>query len=192
MVSRPDFQIMAQLTTNQGNAMSRRNLYGKAQIIVGDRTTHEGIVLSGSRTSNWHEIPIARKGDAVWCPTCIPHVFEIAEGLENCKDQELPMATEGHRTTCGAMLIAQTSSINLDHATRLANSISTNPSFDEQTNLRHEDVAGLPYLIKTKDGREYSGRVEHSEHLPRIFTGGVDSYEVFWGDEALANKKDEE
>jgi uncharacterized Zn-binding protein involved in type VI secretion len=87
----------------------RASLHGKLQILVGDTTTHGGKVISGSPSSTWGaaNIPIARKGDKVTCPQCSPHLFEIAEGLEGCDDLGQPMAVEGHKTTCGAVLIAQ-------------------------------------------------------------------------------------
>jgi len=89
--------------------MQRATLNGKAQIVVGDTTSHGGKVLSGSPSSTWSdaEIPIARKGDPVTCPLCAPHLFEIAEGLDGCDDFGQLMAVEGHKTTCGAILIAQ-------------------------------------------------------------------------------------
>ena len=88
---------------------SRATLFGKPQIIQGDKTSHGGVVISGSATNTWHGIPIARKTDKVYCPKCKPHYFEISEGLINCTDSAaaLPMATEGHLTSCGALLIAE-------------------------------------------------------------------------------------
>ncbi|MDR3159642.1 MAG: PAAR domain-containing protein, partial [Zoogloeaceae bacterium] len=79
---------------------------GKRQILVGDATTHGGVVVTGSPFFDEDGIPVARKGDTVTCPLCEPHVFVIAEGMENCLDHGLPIAVEGHKTTCGAKLIA--------------------------------------------------------------------------------------
>ncbi|MDR6498707.1 PAAR domain-containing protein [Burkholderia sp. MS455] len=89
--------------------MQRANLHGRAQIVVGDATSHGGKVISGSPSSTWGtaKVPIARKGDQVTCPLCAPHLFEIAEGVDGCEDFGQPMALEGHKTTCGAVLIAQ-------------------------------------------------------------------------------------
>ncbi|WP_322095526.1 PAAR domain-containing protein [Paraburkholderia bannensis] len=89
--------------------MQRASLQGRAQIVLGDTTSHGGKVVSGSPSSTWSaaRIPIARKGDQVTCPLCAPHLFEIAEGLEGCEDFGQLMAIEGHTTTCGAILIAQ-------------------------------------------------------------------------------------
>ena len=89
--------------------MTRATVGGKAQIVVGDTTSHGGQVISGSPSSTWGrgEIPIARKGDKVACPKCEPHIFEIAEGCNDSLDFGAPVALEGHKTTCGAVLIAQ-------------------------------------------------------------------------------------
>lgn len=89
--------------------MKRATVGGRAQIVVGDKTSHGGRVISGSPSSTWgrDEIPIARKGDKVTCPTCEPHVFEIADGCAGSLDLDAPVALEGHKTACGAVLIAQ-------------------------------------------------------------------------------------
>lgn len=89
--------------------MTRATVGGKAQIVVGDKTSHGGKVVSGSTSSTWGraEIPIARRGDKVTCPQCSPHLFEIAEGCEDSLDFGAPVALEGHRTSCGAVLIAE-------------------------------------------------------------------------------------
>ncbi len=57
--------------------------------------------------TNLHGNPIARKGDRITCPLCAPHIFEIAEGLAGYGDFGQPMAIEGHKTTCGTLLIAR-------------------------------------------------------------------------------------
>lgn len=88
--------------------MQRASVQGKAQIVVGDTTSHGGKVISGSPSSTWSaaNVPIARKGDKVTCPKCEPHMFEIAEGCDESLDFGAPVALEGHKTTCGAVLIA--------------------------------------------------------------------------------------
>ncbi|MDR3299104.1 MAG: PAAR domain-containing protein [Candidatus Accumulibacter sp.] len=86
--------------------MPRIKLFGKARIVVGDTTTHSGVVITGSTTVREDGIPVARKTDKVICPLCKPHVFVITEGFENCLDHGLPVAAEGHLTSCGARLVA--------------------------------------------------------------------------------------
>ncbi|WP_415768181.1 PAAR domain-containing protein [Paraburkholderia sp. J69-1] len=36
-----------------------------------------------------------------------PHLFEIVEGCEVSLDFGVPVALEGHKTSCGAVLIAE-------------------------------------------------------------------------------------
>lgn len=90
--------------------MTRATVGGKAQIVLGDKTSHGGRVISGSPSSTWGRpgIPIARKGDKVTCPQCAPHLFEIVEGCEDSLDFGAPVALEGHKSSCGAVLIAET------------------------------------------------------------------------------------
>lgn len=66
--------------------MARLNLFGRSQILLGDMTSHGGVVVSGSPTNTWHGVAVARMKDVVWCPRCPPHLFEIAEGLANFTD----------------------------------------------------------------------------------------------------------
>jgi uncharacterized Zn-binding protein involved in type VI secretion len=64
--------------------------------------------------------------------------------------------------------------------------------FDEQVKLQAPRAEGMPYFVKTMDGRTFSGRVGPTGLLPRIGTYGEDEYEVLWGDEALAQMTDEQ
>lgn len=59
-------------------------------------------------------------------------------------------------------------------------------TFDEQSQLQDEVIAGIPYLVETKDGRKLSGRAKADGMLPRIETYGEEEYAVYWGDDALA------
>ena len=86
--------------------MPRIKINGRPRIVVGDTTTHGGVVVSGSDTVKEDGIPVARKGDKVTCPICKPHQFVIVEGIETCLDHGIPVALEGHLTSCGARLVA--------------------------------------------------------------------------------------
>lgn len=87
---------------------SRPIIQGRAQILVGDATSHGGVVISGSPTTTTQGRPIARVGDMVTCPLCKPHVFPIVEGLSMFTDNHMAVALHGHKTACGATLIATT------------------------------------------------------------------------------------
>ncbi|VWX33024.1 conserved hypothetical protein [Limnobacter sp. 130] len=88
--------------------VTRPIINGKAQVVVGDATSHGGKVISGSPTTTWGpgKIPIARVGDMVTCPKCKPHLFPIVEGSGLFTDNYMAVATHGDKVACGATLIA--------------------------------------------------------------------------------------
>jgi uncharacterized protein (DUF2345 family) len=61
--------------------------------------------------------------------------------------------------------------------------------FDEQTQLVVSNgtatLVGLPWFIKTVDGRTFSGRLDENGQLPRVITDSEQDYETLWGEEAL-------
>jgi uncharacterized Zn-binding protein involved in type VI secretion len=85
---------------------SRPIIEGRAQILLGDTTSHGGVVISGSPTTTVEGRPIARVGDMVTCPLCKPHVFPIVEGLATFTDNYMAVALHGHKIACGATLMA--------------------------------------------------------------------------------------
>ncbi|WP_153101556.1 PAAR domain-containing protein [Paraburkholderia hayleyella] len=148
----------------------RVNLFGRAQSVLGDMTSHGGVVISGNPSHTWHGIPIARQGDLVTCPKCPPHIFKIAEGLVMSLSGDQPMATEGHKTTCGAVLIAQTASANIVTAhTAFANGCG----YDEQFILHDLDdnpISEMPYKITAADGSVYRGITDINGRTERVFS----------------------
>ncbi|WP_311767166.1 PAAR domain-containing protein [Burkholderia cepacia] len=146
----------------------RASLIGRAQCVVGDMTSHGGVVISGNQFHTWNDIPIARQGDLVTCPKCPPHIFKIAEGLETSISDDRPMAVEGHRTTCGAVLIARTAPANMVSAhTAFANGCG----YDEQFILRDLDghpIPGMPYKITAADGTVYRGTTDMHGRTERV------------------------
>ncbi|ACD17179.1 hypothetical protein Bphyt_2785 [Paraburkholderia phytofirmans PsJN] len=71
----------------------------RADMNVGDTTSHGGEVISGSLSSTWgrEEISIARKGDLVTSRKFAPYTFVIAEGREGSADRD------GARSAAGRM-----------------------------------------------------------------------------------------
>jgi len=77
------------------------------QIIrVGDKTTHDGSVTTGSETMKFGGIGVARKGDEVSCPVKGHGPTTISEGNPNFLDQGIPVAFHGHKCGCGCTLIS--------------------------------------------------------------------------------------
>lgn len=72
-------------------------------ICIGDKTSHNGVVVEGSPTTFTHGRAIARVGDRVLCHGSST---VIATGDPTCLIDGRPAARHGDLTTCGATLIA--------------------------------------------------------------------------------------
>lgn len=75
-------------------------------IRIGDKTTSDGTVLSGSPTMLFRGIGVARVGDPVDCPLPGHGRNSIAEGHPTFKDHGLSVAFDGHRCECGCALVS--------------------------------------------------------------------------------------
>jgi uncharacterized Zn-binding protein involved in type VI secretion len=156
----------------------RATFNGKAQIVVGDATSHGGVVLSGSPSYFWHGIPVVRQGDPVYCPRCRPHLFEVAEGSPYCTDgaARLPLAMEGHRTTCGALLQAQAAPASARGAAIAAAGGAPHDAglgFDLVFRLQDRRTghakANLPYRIVLDNGDVIDGTTDSSGCTLRVY-----------------------
>lgn len=82
----------------------------KPVIVVGDKTSHGGTVISGAPTVTSNGKPVARVGDKVTCP--IPFhggVTSIASGDPATMVLGMPVARHGDKTGCGATIISSQS-----------------------------------------------------------------------------------
>jgi uncharacterized Zn-binding protein involved in type VI secretion len=83
---------------------------GKPFILIGDKTSHGGVVVQGSPVSTVDGKPIARVGDKVTCPrrghggTTV-----IVSGDPTCIIDGQPAARHGDKTACGATLLSSQS-----------------------------------------------------------------------------------
>jgi uncharacterized Zn-binding protein involved in type VI secretion len=75
-----------------------------ALIRLGDKTSHNGVVLEASQLSDSGGVPIARMGDKVSCPRCGDNT--IASGDATMIVDGKPVARHGDKTACGATLVA--------------------------------------------------------------------------------------
>ncbi|KVN13152.1 hypothetical protein WT09_18045 [Burkholderia stagnalis] len=75
-------------------------------IRVGDATSHGGKVVTGSAVSEVMGRPVARLGDMCVCPISGHQACFIAEGDPQVIVDGKPAAFDGHKTSCGAMLIS--------------------------------------------------------------------------------------
>jgi uncharacterized Zn-binding protein involved in type VI secretion len=79
-------------------------------IVVGDGTSHGGVVVSGSPTSSINGKPVARLGDMVDCPQKYPGgaphgINPIVEGSSTYSIDGIAVALHGHHTACGCTLL---------------------------------------------------------------------------------------
>ncbi len=86
----------------------------KRVIRLGDPTNHGGNVVSGSPSSVIFDKPVARQGDQVTCPKQGHSNCVIAEGDPEWLVDGRPVALEGHKTSCGAVLISTLGMLNRD------------------------------------------------------------------------------
>lgn len=176
--------------------MQRMKFSGRAQICVGDTTSHGGVVIEGSPSFFWNGISIARKGDKVTCPKCKPYIFQIAEGFEHCTDTDakLPMAMEGHRTTCGAVLIARSASVDVPASASTPVS-SEETSFDEQIQAvdktTGKPLAEVAYFVEAENGKTFFGETDATGHCPRVQTEHAAHLKVWLGVAAIQRKNQE-
>lgn len=79
-------------------------------IVLGDKTSHGGVVISASGTSDCNGKGIARVGDKVTCPKKgHGSVTTIVTGDPTAVIDGRPAARHGDKTACGASLIASQS-----------------------------------------------------------------------------------
>jgi uncharacterized Zn-binding protein involved in type VI secretion len=94
-------------TRGKTQRINRRMQMTRPFIVVGDRTSHGGVVVSGAQTIFADDKPIARVGDSVTCPLpgC-PGSHVIISGDQSVIMEGQPVARDGDKTDCGATLIS--------------------------------------------------------------------------------------
>ena len=150
--------------------IKRASLFGKDQAIVGDATTHGGVIISGAKNNTWHGVPIARETDHVFCPKCPPHIFEITEGLDRVTHMGLRQATHGHMTGCGATLIAESAP-----ASRMAAALAfkNGNGYDAQIQFKNSNGSSLGvvnYSLTLANGETVDGVTDEEGKTAHIFT----------------------
>lgn len=77
----------------------------KPFIVIGDKTSHGGVVIEGAPTTDTGGLRIARVGDKVSCRRHSGTIV-ITSGDPTCIIEGQPAARHGDKTSCGATLIA--------------------------------------------------------------------------------------
>jgi uncharacterized Zn-binding protein involved in type VI secretion len=90
-------------------------------IVVGDKTSHGGVVIQGSTTSDAGGKMIARVGDKVTCPVRgHGSVTVIVSGDPTFTADGQPVARHGDKTACGATLLSSQVVTYVDVGSNLA------------------------------------------------------------------------
>jgi uncharacterized Zn-binding protein involved in type VI secretion len=74
-------------------------------IVLGDKTSHGGTVISCAPTADTHGKGFARMGDKVSCPRC-KGIYPIIQGDPSFIEDGQPVAYHGCKVACGATLIS--------------------------------------------------------------------------------------
>ena len=159
-------------------------------IVVGDRTSHGGVVLTGSPFSDVDGKGIARIGDKVTCPQKgHGSVTTIVTGDVTDIIDGSPVARHGDKTACGAMLISSQMLVYVDNesdsggkaaaapsrfsSSQSGTSTSTKPHdlrfllLDSLTNV---PLARQPYRLEV-DGQIVDGKTDDDGYTETIATG---------------------
>lgn len=75
-------------------------------IRLGDDTSHGGKVVSATSHVTVGGKPVARLGDKCTCPKRGHNNCVIVEGDTAWTIDGIPVALEGHKTSCGAVLVS--------------------------------------------------------------------------------------
>jgi len=151
-------------------------------IVIGDRTSHGGVVIEGSQASDTHGKAIARVGDRVTCPkkghggTTV-----ITSGDPTFILDGNPVARHGDMTACGAILLSSqvatfadpgTAAQGTDSSSALAGLVRpatqnasqspSQPALYDQHFLVSDQVtgkplAGIPYRLTLETGEAVEG-----------------------------------
>jgi uncharacterized Zn-binding protein involved in type VI secretion len=78
----------------------------KGIIRLNDPTSHGGRVIAAAPNTQVMGKAVARKGDRCLCPLPGHTMCFIEEGDPEVTIDGVPVAFEGHKTTCGAALIS--------------------------------------------------------------------------------------
>ena len=77
----------------------------KGVIRLNDPTTHGGKVVAAAPKTKVMGVAVARKGDRCVCPLPGHSMCVIIEGDPKVLIDGVPVAFDGHKTSCGATLI---------------------------------------------------------------------------------------
>jgi uncharacterized Zn-binding protein involved in type VI secretion len=176
---------------------------GRAWIVLGDKTSHGGTVISASGFTYTGGVSVARKGDMASCPRDGHGTCPIISGDYTVIIDGQPVAREGDSTACGAILIAsqrfttvgveprnskgsapQEASFEAFFSPYEPPAESAGVKFDEKYQFIDE-VSGKPlthrdYVIVRENGREEHGTTDSNGHTHQLtLSSKLESIEIY-------------
>jgi len=178
-------------------------------IRLGDSTSHGGKVVGSTSHMTVGGLPVARLGDQCTCPKRGHNNCVIVEGDQNWTIDGIPVALEGCKLSCGAVLIssmpnagrvydgggssagsvvADNNHSNIIHSKNAESPTNTTLAFDEQIRIRDEDgnpIANVPFFITDESGNSFQGFSDSQGCCERIKTEGAQTLKILLGVQAL-------
>lgn len=173
-------------------------------IVIGDRTSHGGIVLSGDLTFTIDGQAVARVGDKVFCPRCNVMTTIATSRFPSIFDLGQTMAYDQDSTSCGALLYSRhnnhagwddggeeseaASSSTFASQAVTAGEVQNAPLRFQEHFIFHNEAGELmgkvPYVITTGEGRVYEGETDSAGRTDVVWTESPDAVEVKIGAKA--------
>lgn len=153
-------------------------------IVLGDRTSHGGVVISGDPIWTIDGQPVARIGDKVTCPRCKRVSSIVSSRFPAVTHFGQPMAYDQDMTDCGAVIFSH----HNDHAgwgeksndetaavPPVENYVPKQaPLFQEHFVLRNNETGapktGVPYTITTGEGNIFEGETDAEGRTGVVWT----------------------
>jgi uncharacterized Zn-binding protein involved in type VI secretion len=153
-------------------------------IVIGDRTSHGGIVVTGDPTCTIDGQPVARVGDKVWCPRCGRATTIATSRFPTVIDLGKPMAYDQDMTDCGAILYSRHNG-HSGWGNDDGDTVNTVPPIEEpmpklaprfqehfvlHNNETGAPLPGIPYTVKTGDGTTIQGTTDAQGRTGIVWT----------------------
>ena len=81
----------------------------KGFVLLGDRTTHDGEVITASSTMAIDGIRVAMVGDKVRCPIPGHGINAITEGCADWLENDVALVVDGCLSECGCRVVSSAS-----------------------------------------------------------------------------------
>ena len=177
-------------------------MIARAKIRVGDRTSHGGIVIQGFSEMRSYGKPVAGLGHEVSCPRCSGR-HQIVEGVANFLVNGTPIALEGMKTSCGAVLFAS-QYLDVVEVVTEASAYDSYPAFCSPNEARTKDVQIIEQWFSLedehgnpargyrydlfKDGEMHTRAANFNNGKTSVVQGDANLRTVMWLDRDSASK----